>query len=184
MNTLEIFGNISGLKLNTEKTKLVWMGKKRHSQDKIETKYSLEWNVTEFRLLGVTFSVDLNNMSKLNFDPLIEKINKILNQWRRRSLTPLGKITVLKTLILSNFIHLFTTLPSPPDTFLRNLNTIFFSFLWDNKPEKISRKTVKSDYKYGGLRMVDIHHFMISLKLSWLQKLFKQVNPPWKVFIS
>ena len=155
-----------------------------HSQDKIETKYSLEWNVTEFRLLGVTFSVDLNNMSKLNFDPLIEKINKILNQWRRRSLTPLGKITVLKTLILSNFIHLFTTLPSPPDTFLRNLNTIFFSFLWDNKPEKISCKTVKSDYKYGDLRMVDIHHFMISLKLSWLQKLFKQVNPPWKVFIS
>ena len=79
MNTLEIFGNISGLKLNTEKTKLVWLGKKRHSQDKIETKYSLEWNVTEFRLLGVTFSVDLNNMSKLNFDPLIEKINKISN---------------------------------------------------------------------------------------------------------
>ena len=162
MNTLEIFGNISGLKLNTEKTKLVWLGKKRHSQDKIETKYSLEWNVTEFRLLGVIFSVDLNNMSKLNFDPLKETINKILNQWRRCSLTPLGKITVLKTLILSNFIHLFTTLPSPPDTFLRNLNTIFFSFLWDNKPEKISRKTVKSDYKYGGLRMVDIHHFMIS----------------------
>ena len=47
-------------------------GEKRHSQDKIETKYSLEWNVTEFRLLGVTFSVDLNNMSKLNFDPLID----------------------------------------------------------------------------------------------------------------
>ena len=32
--------------------------------------------------------------------------------------------------------------------------------------------------------MVDIHHFMVSLKLSWLQKLLKQVNPPWKVFIS
>ena len=28
MNTLEIFGNILGLKLNTEKTKLVWLGKK------------------------------------------------------------------------------------------------------------------------------------------------------------
>ena len=99
-------------------------GKKRYSQDKIETKYSLEWNTAEFRLLGVTFSVDLNNMSKLNFNPLIEKINKILSQWSRHSLTPLGKITVLKTLILSNFIHLFTTLPSPPETYLRNLNTI------------------------------------------------------------
>ena len=28
LNTLEIFGNISGLKLNVEKTKLVWLGKK------------------------------------------------------------------------------------------------------------------------------------------------------------
>ena len=28
MNTLEIFGNISGLKLNTQKTNLVWLGKK------------------------------------------------------------------------------------------------------------------------------------------------------------
>ena len=89
--------------------RLVSLWKKRHSQDKIETKYSLEWNVTEFRWLGVTFSVDLNNMSKLNFDLLIEKINKILNQWRRRSLTPLGKITVLKTLILSfSLIYCFT----------------------------------------------------------------------------
>ena len=89
---------------------------KRHLQAKIETKYSLECNVTEFHLLGVKFSVDLNNMSKLNFNLLIEKINKILSQWRRHSVTPLGKITVLKTLILSNFIHLFTTLPSPPET--------------------------------------------------------------------
>ena len=53
-------------------------GEKRHSQDKIETKYSN--SVTEFCLFGLTFSVDLNNMSKLNFDPLIEKINKILSQ--------------------------------------------------------------------------------------------------------
>ena len=183
MNTLEIFGSISGLKLNTEKTKLVWLGKKRHSQDKIETNYKLEWNVTEFRLLGLTFCVDLGNMPSLNFDPLIPKITKILSQWKKRSLTPLGKITVLKTLILSNFIHLFTTLPSPSGIFLQQLNTIFFSFLWDSKPEKISRKIVKGDYKYGGLKMVDISNFMISLKLSWLQKIFKDVNPPWKTFV-
>ena len=68
------------------------------------------------------------------------------------------------------FENYFTTLPSPPGTYLRNFNTIFFSFLWDGKPEKISHKTVKSDYKYGGLKMVVIHRFMVSLKLSWLQK--------------
>ena len=157
-------------------------GGKKHSKDKLKTNYSLEWNVTEFSLLGIKFSVDLNNISKLNFSRLTSKIAEIRNHWKKRSLTPLGKVTVLKTLILSNFIHLFTSLPTPSDTCLKNLNTIFFSFLWDKKTEKISRKTVKSDYKYGGIRMVDINNFIISLKLSWLQTLCKDVSPPWKIF--
>ena len=29
LNILEIFGNISGLRVNTEKTQIVWIGKKR-----------------------------------------------------------------------------------------------------------------------------------------------------------
>ena len=32
--------------------------------------------------------------------------------------------------------------------------------------------------------MVDINNFIISLKLSWLQKLFKDVSPPWKIFAT
>ena len=28
LNTLEIFGSVSGLKLNTDKTKIIWLGKK------------------------------------------------------------------------------------------------------------------------------------------------------------
>ena len=36
LNTLKVYGSYSGLKINTDKTKLVWIGKKRFSQDKIE----------------------------------------------------------------------------------------------------------------------------------------------------
>ena len=36
LNTIEIFGNYSGLKMNTSKTKLIWIGSKRHSKDKID----------------------------------------------------------------------------------------------------------------------------------------------------
>ena len=31
LNTLEIFGSLSGLKVNTDKTKIIWLGKKTFS---------------------------------------------------------------------------------------------------------------------------------------------------------
>ena len=31
-----------------------------------------------------------------------------------------------------------------------------FNFLWDNKPDKIKRKTIIQDFKMGGLKMFDI----------------------------
>ena len=43
LNVIEIFGNISGLKMNTTKTKLIWIGDKRHSTDKLPMSYRLEW---------------------------------------------------------------------------------------------------------------------------------------------
>ena len=42
LNTLEIFGSSSGLKMNTSKTKMVWIGKKRCSKEKLKSKKSLK----------------------------------------------------------------------------------------------------------------------------------------------
>ena len=59
LNTIEIFGSISGLKMNTTKTK-VWIGRKKYCREKINTSFNLEWGSTTFDLLGITFSVNLN----------------------------------------------------------------------------------------------------------------------------
>ena len=36
LNVLEIYGNMSGLKVSIDKTKLVWIGKKHFSKDKLD----------------------------------------------------------------------------------------------------------------------------------------------------
>ena len=46
-----------------------------------------------------------------------------------------------------------------------------FQFLWDNKPEKISREKIIQDYCQGGLKMLDIETFIQSLKCSWVKRL-------------
>ena len=43
LNVLETFGSMSGLRINTNKTKLIWIGKKRNSRDEIDIGKPLTW---------------------------------------------------------------------------------------------------------------------------------------------
>ena len=60
LNILEIYGSISGLKMNSDKTKLIWIGRKRKCKEKLNVKVKLNWDATEFDLLGISFTMDLN----------------------------------------------------------------------------------------------------------------------------
>ena len=62
LNTLEVYGTMSGLKMNKEKTKIVWLGRKKHSKEKLKVNIKLNWGTTEFILLGLNFSVDIEKM--------------------------------------------------------------------------------------------------------------------------
>ncbi len=46
-----------------------------------------------------------------------------------------------------------------------------FTFLWDGKPDKISRNTIIQAYENCGLKMINIHAFITSLKCSWIKRL-------------
>ena len=82
LNTLEIYGSLSGLKVNTDKTKLIWIGKKRYSRDRFETVKDLRWGCTEFELLGLSFSVDLSEMVKANYNKIMMQFEKELKTGR------------------------------------------------------------------------------------------------------
>ena len=61
----------------------------------------------------------------------------ILNIWSSRSLTLLGKITVLKKLIIPRIIYEVSHLPIfLPVSFVNELNQILFRFTWGSKWEK------------------------------------------------
>ena len=179
LNTLEIFGSMSGLIINKDKTKLIWIGRKKHSKDKLKTKFPLQWGETAFDLLGLKFSVNLSEMINLNYNKYIEQAKSIINHWNKRYLTPLGKITVIKTFILSKFIHLFTTLPSPNAETIKKINTMIFNFLWEGKPDKVKRAKITQTYSCGGLKMTDITLFISSLKITWLRRLINADDHPW-----
>ena len=60
---------------------------------------------------------------------------------------------VVKTILLSQLNHLFSSLPTPITSLLKELSNIFFKFVWSNKPDKIHRDVTILDYSMGGLKM-------------------------------
>ena len=73
-----------------------------------------------FKLLGIHFDTELSKLIKINYKDKLDKI-KIKN-WQRRQLTPIGKITVIKTLLIPMLNHLFILLPNPPVKIIKELN--------------------------------------------------------------
>ena len=92
--------HFSGLKVNFEKTHAVWIGIKKYSTASIKTRWKLSWGKTDFKLLGINFHIDLDKMQQINYKEKVQIIRSLIKLWNRRYLTPLGKITVIKTLLL------------------------------------------------------------------------------------
>jgi len=64
MNIIEEFGNLSGLKLNKNKTEGIWLGRLKHTKDKYE---NISWTNEPVKSLGVYFGYNKTQSDKLNY---------------------------------------------------------------------------------------------------------------------
>ncbi|XP_062599221.1 uncharacterized protein LOC134260692 [Saccostrea cucullata] len=162
---------MSGLHINYAKTHIVWIGSKKYSNEILLPNYNLNWGTTRFTLLGIHFDVELDKLLYLNYDPKLVQIKSILRQWEKRYLTPIGKITVIKTLVLPLLNHILMSIPNPTESYCKELDKIFFSFLWNNSIHRVKKEVIIKNYEDGGLKMLNLKSFISSMKLFWIRQL-------------
>lgn len=104
---------------------------------------------------------------KLNFDDKLRNIEKVLNNWKCRKLTLIGRINILKTLALSKLIFNASNLYVPPHV-IDEANTLIFNFIWEGKPPNIKKSTIISEKVNVGLKMIHFGIMAIALKISWI----------------
>ena len=165
------FAEISGLKMNIEKTNISWIGSTKHCNVRFMRDKNFIWDPGIYRILGIKFSVNTEIIMDINYQDKLLEMKRVMTQWKKRHLTPLGKITVMKTLILPKITYLLINLPDPPQRFITELEKEVYKFLWDGKNSKIKKSVVCQTYARGGLRMVDIKTYITVLKLSWIKRL-------------
>ena len=137
----------------------------------------LVWGSKTFQVLGIEFDTDLEQMVKANYNKKIMSIENLLNQWRRWNLTPLGWITVLKSLALSKIVHLFISLPTLSKDIINKFDKLFFEFVWKNSMSRVKKKVLPQEYIDGRLKMVEIENFDASMKISWVKKILQDTDP-------
>ena len=86
--------------------------------------------------------------------------------------SPIGRLTVLKTLLISKLNHLIISLPNPKVDQISKLNKIFFEFRWKSSANKIKREVIIQDFEQGGLRMIHLEKIYLNLDDSKYKLLF------------
>ena len=99
----------------------------------------------------------------------------MLKSWKKRHLTMFGKIIVLKTLGLSQLIFSVQN-TAIKENKANEIQTLIYTFLWNNRTERMKRKTLIGKIKEVGLNMTDTH----LLKAKWVARITTSSNK-WRI---
>ena len=148
---VSMFGKLSGLELNMEKSMAKWLGSKRNS---VEKPLLISWPDKPITILGIFFSYDEQECNALNFESKINKIRQIIYQWKERDLTLIARIQIIKTFIISQFQHIISVIDIP-EFQIKQIETIIYNFVCNGKRDKIKQSTLRKRKELGGLKAPD-----------------------------
>ena len=148
--TLELFGECSGLKVNHEKTEIFALGNSTLQDVHVDfPKHNICVNI---KILGVYFGYDVKQRDALNFRQTLKDMKKSINMWKWRGLSLLGKIQIVKTFAVPKIMYRASVIPLSKEL-IKEANSIIYGFIWNGK-DTDKRHALISDIKNGGLRML------------------------------
>ena len=139
----------------------MWLGRWRCNG---ASPFGLNW-VTKLRILGVHFSNGLVSVESDNWRAKLDKLELVLNLWKQRDLSFLGRALIVNVLGASRFYHVAKII-SPPNWVCERFNRLVWPFTWKGKMENVSRKRCCASFESGGLNVVDFRTKCLSLCLS------------------
>ena len=89
---------------------------------------NLKWADGKVKALGVWFCIDCEESKKKNYEEKVHKVEDILNNWRNKRLTLIGKISVIKALAASQLVYVLSSDQSDTMKLAFGNNQFMFSF--------------------------------------------------------
>ncbi|MCG8049147.1 MAG: reverse transcriptase domain-containing protein [Candidatus Thiodiazotropha endolucinida] len=175
LDTCKCFGRASGAKLNILKTKGIFLGKWKRREDH---PFGISW-VDNCKILGVKLGNFLTDDEIWN--DLLLRFSKCLNFCKMRNIPFKGKSLIVNVLACSKLWYIGSIL-IPPAHYIKQFEKHIFQFMWNNKVETLSRKSMKLPFLEGGQNVVNVRHKLMAFQLKHIQQIIGNNNAKWKYF--
>ena len=84
------------------------------------------------KILGILFNEDFHYANQINWETILEKMEKHINKLSTRTLSLYGKTIIINTLILSKTFFLSNVFPIDTKT-TQQIHKKVFQYIWKNK---------------------------------------------------
>lgn len=133
----------------------------------------LGW-VGEFRYLGVQFTRDLAGFHNCSLLPLLSMLKKKCTSWFSLPLNLLGRINLIKMMLLPKFNYIFQNCPVwVPKSFFLTIECCVSSFICNGATSHLAKYTLSLPTRLGGLALpnLEIYFWATVLMLAywWFQ---------------
>ncbi len=105
-----------------------------------------------------------------NLHEKAQELKRLGKLYKSKSLSLVGKVTVIKTLMIPKLIHILSVIPSEEKA-IYNTEKLILDFLWDGKPPKISYNQLSETYEHGSLKLTSVKTLVKALRISWIKRL-------------
>ena len=132
------------------------------------TSHRVSWKNDFINTLGIDICNNQHSRN-MNFVSVIAKLKAIIKMWYYRSMTLIGKVTVVNLLMALLFVYKMQVLSIINSRQLAEIEELIESYIWSSKRPKISMNILKAKKEDGGLGCVDLHTKYEALMYGWIK---------------
>ena len=157
----------SGLKLNTEKSILYFLGPWKDKEIDV-LKMKIERNT--LHMLGVEIGRRDHIKQQVNFDLKVPKLIAQLHINSQRNLSLCGKILLTKTFGISKLIHPMSIIDIDKGLLVK-VQSELNKYIWSYKPPKVKHTVLMGNLDQSGLKSIDIESKYKALRIAWIKRI-------------
>ncbi|KAM1060262.1 hypothetical protein TB1_024191 [Malus domestica] len=178
---LQIFGKVSGLKINKAKCSLVGINSDGEKITRLASSWGCEVGSWPMKYLGLPLG---GKPKSIKFwDPVVEKVELRLQGWKKAFLSKGGRLTLIQAVLGSLPIY-YMSLFKAPRGVIGRLEKLMKGFLWEGVEEGKKFHLVKwekvcKSKEEGGLGLGNLRNRNAALLAKWLWRFPRESNSLW-----